>query len=57
VGVFRGSVFRVQPGLSMSPLAGSIFEHPAKLSVKTNSKLNTVTTKSFNVLIALLKVA
>jgi hypothetical protein len=44
----------------LRPLAGSIFEHPPKLSLKTNSKLQAQyrrTTKSFNVLIALLKAA
>jgi hypothetical protein len=44
----------------LRPLAGSIFEHPPKLSLKTNSKLQAQyrrTTKSFHVLIALLKAA
>jgi len=44
----------------LRPIAGSIFEHPPKLSLKTNSKLQAQyrrTTKSFNDLIALLKAA
>ena len=44
----------------LRPIAGSIFEHPPKLSLKTSSKLQAQyrrTTKSFNDLIALLKAA
>jgi hypothetical protein len=44
----------------LRPIAGSIFDRPPKLSLKTNSKLQTQyrrTTKSFNDLITLLKVA
>ncbi len=44
----------------LRPIAGSIFEHPPKFSMKTNSKLQAQyrqTTKSFNDLIVLLKAA
>lgn len=44
----------------LRPIAGSIFNRPPKLSLKTNSKLQAQyrrTTKSFNDLIALLKAA
>ena len=44
----------------LRPIAGSIFDRPPRLSLKTNSKLQAQyrrTTKSFNDLIALLKAA
>jgi hypothetical protein len=44
----------------LRPIAGSFFEYPPKLSLKTNSKLQAQyrrTTKSFNNLITLLKAA
>ncbi len=51
---------RCDPAQPHPPIADSIFEHPPKFSMKTNSKLQAQyrrTTKSFNDLIVLLKAA
>jgi DNA-binding transcriptional ArsR family regulator len=54
------AILVILPNRILRPIAGSIFHRPPKLSLKTNSKLQTQyrrTTKSFNDLITLLKVA
>jgi hypothetical protein len=55
----NGALTPVRVSLMISP-GRSAYEHPPKLSLETNSKLQAqyrLTNKSFNVLIALLKAA
>jgi hypothetical protein len=54
------AILVILPNRILHPIAGSIFEHPPKFSMKTNSKIQAQyrrTTKSFNDLITLLKAA